>query len=140
MRTLLFHCRNYRVKIDRLANRPENISPEEVKEKDQALEDCVVALITIEKGDNLKVNCDKLVKEIEIMCKEVSHNKVVVLPFAHLSNNLANSNDGIKAMGLVENELRKKFEVLRAHFGSHKSLLLDIYGHPGNARYREFYD
>jgi hypothetical protein len=140
MRALLFHCRNYKVKIDRLANRPENISPEEVKEKDQIQEDCVVALITVEKGDHLKANCNKLIKEIETMCKEVAHGKVVVLPFAHLSNNLADSSDGIKAMELVENELRKKFEVLRAHFGSHKSLLLDIYGHPGNARYREFYD
>ena len=38
----------------------------------------------------------------------------------------------------IEENLKKEFNVMRAHFGSHKELLLDIYGHPGNARYREF--
>lgn len=49
MRALLFHCHNYGVKIDRLANRPEEITPEEVKEKEQNCKDCIVVLITIEK-------------------------------------------------------------------------------------------
>jgi len=63
---------------------------------------------------------------------------VVILPFAHLSNNLAKAKDGIKIVSFIEENLKKEFNVMRAHFGSHKELLLDIYGHPGNARYREF--
>jgi threonyl-tRNA synthetase len=73
------------------------------------------------------------------MSQEVKHKNIVILPFAHLSNNLANSEDGIKAIDFIEEKLKQDYHVIRAHFGSHKSLLLDIYGHPGNARYREFY-
>ncbi len=139
MRALLFHCQNYGVKIDRLANRPEEITAEEVKEKEQNCKDCIVVLITIEKNDNLKKFCSHLVDEIAKMSQEVGHKNIVILPFAHLSNNLAKAKDGIKAIGLIEEILQKSYNVMRAHFGSHKSLLLDIYGHPGNARYREFY-
>ena len=140
MRALLFHCQNYGVKIDRLANRPEDITPEEVKEKEQNCKDCVVALITVEKEDKIEQFCSQLVDEIAKMSDEVGHEDIVILPFAHLSNNLAKAKDGIKAMQIVEDSLREKnYKVMRAHFGSHKSLLLDIHGHPGNARYREFY-
>ena len=139
MRALLFHCHNYGVKIDGLANRPKDITPEEVKEKEQSCKDCIVVLTTIEKEDKIEQFCSQLVDEITKMSKEVGHKNIVILPFAHLSNNLAKAKDGIKAMTLIEDKLKKNYKVIRAHFGSHKSLLLDIYGHPGNARYREFY-
>jgi threonyl-tRNA synthetase len=139
MRALLFHCKNYAVKIDRLANRPEDITPEEVKEKKQKCEDCVVAMITVEKDDKIKEFSRLLAKDIAKMNKEIGRKSVVILPFAHLSNNLAKTKDGIEAINLVEKLLSKNFEIMRAHFGSHKSLLLDIRGHPGNARYREYY-
>ncbi len=138
MRALLFHCRNYNTKIDRLANRLEEILPEEVKEKEQTCKDCIVALTTIEEGDETNKDCSGLLDEIKKMSKEVEHKNVVVLPFAHLSNNLAKSKNALKILEKIEKDLTKDFEVIRAHFGSHKSLLLDIYGHPGNARYREF--
>jgi threonyl-tRNA synthetase len=138
MRALLFHCKNYGTKIDRLANRPEDITPEEVNEKEQTCKDCIVALITVEEGDKIKQVCSNLTKEIAKMSDEVGHKNIVILPFAHLSNNLAKAKEGINALDLIEKELTKKFNVMRAHFGSHKSLLLDIHGHPGNARYREF--
>ena len=48
MRTLLFHCKNYRVKLGKLADRPKGIVPERVVEKEQHCEDCIVALITVE--------------------------------------------------------------------------------------------
>jgi len=139
MRSLLFHCKNYEVKIDRIANRPEKIIPEEVKERVQECKDCIVVLITIEIDDKIKKMTSLLKDEISKMSLEVGHKNIVILPFAHLSNNLAQSKQGIEAITLIEEKLKGEFNVIRAHFGSHKSLLLDIYGHPGNARYREFY-
>jgi len=121
-----------------MSNRPEDITPEEVQEKEQNCKDCVVVLVTLEKNDDIEKVSFELSKEVAKMCEEVGHKNVVILPFAHLSNNLANAKDGIKAMNAIEKELKKKYNVLRAHFGSHKELLLDVYGHPGNARYREF--
>jgi len=137
MRALLFHCRNYFVKLERIANRPIDIKPEEIKYKEQSSKDCVVALITVEDKDNPDVVVEKLSKELKAMAKDVGQNTVVLLPFAHLSNDLADTKKALKTLDNLEKSL-KEFAVLRAHFGSHKELLLDIYGHPGNARYREF--
>lgn len=138
MRTLLFHCKNYKTKIERLANRPDKISPEEITENEQSCKDCIVVLITVESQDDPEMVSLKLAEEILKMSQEIKRDRVVLLPFAHLSNNLAKSKIGIKTIDLIETLLKQKVKVLRAHFGSHKELLIDIYGHPGNARYREF--
>lgn len=138
MRALLFHCKQYGVKVGRMANRPEGITPEEVNESEQSCTNCVVALITVEKNDDTIKVSSGLSREISRMCNEVGRKDVAILPFAHLSNNLAKAEDGIEVISLIEEDLKKDFNVLRAHFGSHKELLLNIHGHPGNARYREF--
>lgn len=135
----MFHCENYKVKVSKLANRPKDIISEDIKEKEQECKDCIVVLTTIEKGDDIQKFSSSLVDEINKMSKEVGHKNIVILPFAHLSNNLARAKEGIEAINLIEEKLKKDHSPIRAHFGSHKSLLLDIYGHPGNARYREFY-
>lgn len=64
--------------------------------------------------------------------------RVVILPFAHLSNNLAEPKVGLSIIKEIESTLKNKLEIVAAHFGSNKSFLLEIYGHAGNARYREF--
>ena len=138
MRVLLFHCKNYATKIEKLSNRPKGIEPEEIKEKEQKCNDCIVSFITLEEKDDTKKVSSELAKELSKMSKEVGHDTIVMLPFAHLSNKLASAKEGIKALDLIENKLKKKFNIIRAHFGSHKSLLIDIYGHVGNVRYREF--
>ena len=136
---LLFHRKNYSVKIDRLANRPDKITPEEIKEKEQHCKDGIVVLITVESGDETDRFFPDIINEINKMSKEVGHKNIVILQFAHLSNNLAKGKDGITALNFIESRLKKDFNVMRSHFGSHKSLLSDIYGHPCSARYREFY-
>lgn len=137
MKALLFHCKRYHTKIGKLSNRPKNISPEEITNKIQACKDCIVAFLTIEKNDDAKISAENLAKELNKMSKEVGHKNIVLLPFAHLSNKLAPSEKVIETLDFIEKEL-KGFNVSRSHFGSHKSLLLDVYGHPGNARFREF--
>ena len=138
MRSLLFHCKNYRTKVEKLANKPDGISSEEIKEKEQACKDCIVALITIESQDDPEKISVSMADEILKMSQEIGRDTVILLPFAHLSNNLAKSKVSIATLDLIENILKKKIKVTRAHFGSHKELLIDIYGHPGNARYRDF--
>ena len=138
MRALLFHCKEYGIKIGKMADRPKGIIPEQVQEKEQHCKDCVVALITVEKDDDSEKFASRLSEEISKMCEEVGHKNVVVFPFAHLSNNLAEAKKGIETITRIKNSFEKEYTVMKAHFGSHKELLLNIYGHPGNARYREF--
>lgn len=137
MRALLFHCKNYKTKIDSLASRPREISPEEVNDAEQSCNDCIAALITIKNQNDPKITSQGITDEIIKMSEETGRDTVVILPFAHLSNNLAKSKVAIQVIDLIEIILKEKLKVLRAHFDSHKELLLDIYGHPGNARYRE---
>jgi len=136
MKALLLHCKNYKSAVTEKATRPKDIQIEEFGNESSECSDCVVALITAEKGDNPSMVVE-LIKEISKMAKEVGTKAIALLPFAHLSNNLASATEAITALRKVEEGL-KTFEIHRAHFGSHKELLIDLYGHPGNARYREY--
>jgi threonyl-tRNA synthetase len=123
--------------IGRLATRPLGITPEKVISKEGYCENCVAALVCVERRDSI-VKAHKIAKEILKMCKETYDHDVVLLPFAHLSNKLAPDKEAIAILDVIEADLRANVKVLRAHFGSHKELLIHLYGHPGNARYREF--
>ncbi len=139
LKALLFHCKKYLTKFDSFSNRPGKIRPEELKEARQECLDCVVAFVTVEKKDNPVLVAKGLAEEISKMCKEVGKQRAVVVPFAHLSSKIADSEKGLSTLKLVESKLKaKKIIVKRAHFGSHKSLLLDVFGHPGNVRFRKF--
>ncbi len=83
---------------------------------------------------------EKLSGEIIKMCDEVKESGIVLAPFVHLSNNIAASRDVIRFFNMLENDIKSKgvFKVARTHFGSHKSLLMDVHGHPVSVRYREY--
>lgn len=138
MRALLFHCKEYETKIGRLATRPAHLVPEKIKERKQRCEDCIVAFITVEKDGNVQAASLALANEIAKMSEQAGYKKIVLVPFVHLSNNIAGTKESFQALNWVEQQLQERFRVMRAHFGSHKSLLLNVYGHPGNVRYREF--
>lgn len=138
MRTVIFHCRNYRTEVVELSDLPKNIKPEEILENNQKqeLSNCVVALVTVESKDNPEV-AKYLISETSKMAQDVGTSSIVILPFAHLSNDLAPSDLSLSVIKSTVEGL-KGFNVMQAHFGSHKELLLDVYGHPRNVRYREF--
>ena len=140
MKALLFHAEEYGAKFHSFSNRPKGIFCEEVGDKEnQFCKNCVVVFITVEKGDSKAKVSRGIVKEIKKMCGEVKRDKVVVLPFAHLSNNLCEPKRGFEILQGIEAALKKSgLKVVRTHFGSNKSLHLDVYGHAGNVRYREF--
>jgi threonyl-tRNA synthetase len=139
MRSVLFHAKNFNTKFHSLANRPKGIVTEKVQGKEnQSSADCIVVFITVEKKDKEKEVVNGISQEILKMSTEISRKNIVLVPFAHLSNNLADPSFALKVIQSIESTLKEKLEVMSAHFGSNKSLLLEIYGHAGNARYREF--
>jgi threonyl-tRNA synthetase len=137
MKALLLHCKNYHIKVGLLANRPSNVQPEPVNHTEQAEQNCVVALITVEPGDTTE-KAAALGSDIQKMVEDIGHQRVVILPFAHLSNKLADSQSSIIVIKALEEWLPEDYQVTRSHFGSHKELLFDVFGHPGNARFREY--
>ncbi len=137
MRALLCHCKNYRSEVKRLSNTPVGIKPEKITDRIIELHDAIVVLITVELNDDVNQAIPLLAKEVQKMAKDTGHSNIIIFPFGHLSNKLANTDLTLEAINLLEKNL-EMFKPKRAHFGSDKKLLLDIFGHKGNVRYREY--
>ena len=137
MRALLCHCKNYRSEVKNLSTTPKGIKPEPVSEKVIEVSDAIVALVTVEVGDDIQNQAVLVAEEIRKMCRDTGHSNVVLFPFGHLSNKLADTDTVTNFLDILQEKL-KDMNPKRAHFGSDKKLLLDIFGHKGNVRYREF--
>lgn len=138
MRSLLFHCKDFGSAITGLSTRPEGILHGEILDEKQSCHDCILAFVTIETGDSAE-KAPELVKEILKFCENTNHYNVFLCPFAHLSNKLATAKEAIPVLEAVTTGLKETTTIVNeGHFGSDKELLIHLFGHPGNARYREF--
>ena len=137
MKAILFHCKEYTANIRSMPRNPEKTA-EDVVEEELKCEKCIVVWITVEDGDDEDRVPSAIAEDIEKMSSEVGTKDIIVFPFAHLSNNLASPKEGLKLMKIIEEKLKDKLNVSRGHFGSNKEIQAHIYGHPGNARYREY--
>lgn len=103
------------------------------------MEECLVVFFCVEEGDSEK-QLNELYEEIVKASDEVKTDNLMIAPFVHLSSKIAKPEVSKelyeKLMGMFEG---KDFAVKSSHFGYHKTLSLDIKGHPGSFRYREFY-
>lgn len=140
MRSLLLHCKKFNANITGLATRGIEVEPEEISKNKFDHDESIVAFITVEDFDDAEKISLKIVREIEKFCDETKENNIILAPFAHLSNKLASFKKGIYFFDTLEKILKEKeiYNVYRIHFGSDKEVLLHIFGHPGNVRYREF--
>lgn len=139
MKTLFLHCDFIRFKalkkalkdIDKKAK--QNLEEQEVK-------DTMVVLIAAEKTDtNISGVTDALVKEVKDIAKKVSTKKVVLYPYAHLSQNLSNPDLAMQLFDSFEKALKKEFDVTRAPFGYYKEFSLKVKGHPLSELSREIH-
>jgi threonyl-tRNA synthetase len=138
MRSILFHCKDFGSVITGLSTRPDDIVHGDILDKKQSSHDCILAFVTIEKGDGAEKS-SSLAQEIAQFCKDTKHNNVFLCPFAHLSNNLAVAKEAMPVLEEIANQLKLiNINLTQGHFGSDKELLIHLYGHPGNTRYREF--
>jgi len=63
----------------------------------------------------------------------------LISPFAHLSQNIAEHGTAKEYFkSLYDKTKAAGYKTDTAHFGYHKEVLLNIKGHPGSVRYREF--
>lgn len=137
MKSLSYHCNQFAATFDSFADRPIGIVPEKLETDSWDYKDILAVFITVEEGDDINKIPSLFAREIQKMADNLGLSDVVILPFAHLSNNLAGHEFAKKFLDLVEQKIENK-KVHRVHFGSHKSILLDVPGHVGNVMYREF--
>jgi threonyl-tRNA synthetase len=103
----------------------ENISNDKVR-----LEDLVVILAAVEKGDDEAV-VHEAVDEVRKYLNAVKSEKILIYPYAHLSSNLAPPKEAFDILKLFEDTARKLLpDVHRAPFGWTKAFNIQIKGHP----------
>jgi threonyl-tRNA synthetase len=103
----------------------ENISNDKVR-----LEELVVVLTAVEKGDNEDV-IYQAVQEIQKYLKTVKSDKLLIYPYAHLSSKLAAPEEAYEILKQFEDAARNSFpDVHRAPFGWTKAFNIQVKGHP----------
>jgi len=103
---------------------------EEVEKKKYRLEKVLVLFVSAEIGDNSEV-AHKAIDEEKEFLKNIKVNKILIYPFAHLSNSLAKPKEALEVIKEMENYARKlKLEVYRAPFGWNKGLAIKVKAHP----------
>ena len=109
---------------------------EECDEKKHRLEELAVLFTCVEGGDNEAV-AEKAVKEIKASLEKLKVNKILIYPYAHLSNNLAKPGNALNVIKAIEKEAREAgIETYRTPFGWCKKFSISIKGHPLAEQFR----
>ena len=103
-------------------------SAEELEQKKERCEECLVAFISVEEGDEGIE--ERAVIEIRDVADKLNVERIVLYPYAHLSNKLAAPDVAVKVLRALESKLRVSYEVCRAPFGWYKSFVVSCKGHP----------
>ena len=103
---------------------------EEAEKETVRYEEIIVLFLSVETGDNNQI-CNKTVNELQISLDRLKINRVLIYPYAHLSDKLAKPLDAITIIKLLENEVKKiGVEVYRSPFGWNKTFTIKVKGHP----------
>ncbi|MFA5406226.1 MAG: threonine--tRNA ligase [Candidatus Nanoarchaeia archaeon] len=105
---------------------------DEVEKKVSEMKECLVVFTSVEKEDENNINgaVDALVNEVKKQAELVKTKRVVLYPYAHLSDDLSKPAAAQDVLVEAEKKLKKSFEVLRAPFGWYKRFEISCKGHP----------
>jgi len=109
---------------------------EECKKEKKRLEDVVVLFTSVEADDNEQV-VKKAVEETRKSLENLKAKRIIIYPYAHLSNKLAAPNKALKLLKTME-QLAKELgiETHRSPFGWCKQFTISIKGHPLAEQFR----
>jgi threonyl-tRNA synthetase len=103
---------------------------EETKKEEKKIEQVLVLFTAVEKEDNISL-VNRAIEELHIFLKNLKVNRILIYPFAHLSNNLAKPRNALKLLKEMEKKAKNKgIETFRAPFGWTKQFTIAIKGHP----------
>ena len=126
MRILLLHS-NY---IEFQAIKKEIDIAEETDTDIKRYEDVVVLFTCLESQDD-ETTIKNSISEIKSSLDNLNCNRVVVYPYSHLSNNLANASKAISLLNHFKNSLSTEGnDVQSSPFGWNKSFTIGVKGHP----------
>ncbi len=103
---------------------------EEPEKKKIRLEELAVLFTSVEEGDDQKV-AKKAMENTKASLDKLKVNRILIYPYAHLSNTLAKPADALKIIKEMEKIAKKLgFETHRTPFGWCKKFSISIKGHP----------
>ena len=103
---------------------------EEAEKMKERFENILVLFACIEPKD-CEATAKKAIEEIKEFLEKIKLNRILIYPFAHLSNDLAKPLDALEVLKSMENFARELgIEVFRAPFGWNKAFSLKIKSHP----------
>ncbi|MGQ9461092.1 MAG: threonine--tRNA ligase [Candidatus Bathyarchaeaceae archaeon] len=109
---------------------------EECEKKKQRLEELAVLFTCIEEDDDETV-ARKAIEETKSSLEKLKVNRILIYPYAHLSNMLAKSADALKVIKAMERSAKEMgIETYRTPFGWNKQFTISIKGHPLAEQFR----
>ncbi|MGC8647837.1 MAG: threonine--tRNA ligase [Candidatus Micrarchaeia archaeon] len=109
--------------------KPEASIYEESNENHISIDDALALLVCVEKDDT-EATADIAIKDAIGAMEKLKRKRVVVYPFAHLSNDLAGPKEAMHIINYMFEKLGRNYEAKKAPFGWNKALKIDIKGHP----------
>ncbi|MHA1916924.1 MAG: threonine--tRNA ligase [Candidatus Ranarchaeia archaeon] len=139
MKVLLIHSEGFKYKLIEPARgvTPEDVEVKEYQEKGKVL----VAFVTVESKDekNQDSIVDQAVSEILNLAKALGETKLVLYPWAHLSEDLASPNAAQQILKKIALSLSEKgSKIHKAAFGWYKSFQISCLGHSRAETLRSF--
>ncbi len=120
--------------VDHIEYRPvkkELSSAEDIGEPKTVREDeLLVLFVAVEAGDDDTL-AKSAIQDAKTFADNLKVNRIMIYPFAHLSQNLAKPSEAFTALRKMEEESRSAgLETFRAPFGWNKALEVKVKGHP----------
>ena len=109
---------------------------EKCEKKKQRLEELAVLFTCIEEGDD-EVVARRAVEETKSSLEKLKVNRILIYPYAHLSNILAKPADALRVVKAMERSAKEMgIETYRTPFGWCKQFSISIKGHPLAEQFR----
>ena len=109
---------------------------EKYEKKKQRLEELAVLFISIEEGDDENV-ARRAIEETKASLDKLKVNRILIYPYAHLSNTLAKPANALRIIKAMERRAKEVgIETYRTPFGWCKKFSISIKGHPLAEQFR----
>ncbi|MEM0201106.1 MAG: threonyl-tRNA synthetase editing domain-containing protein, partial [Candidatus Micrarchaeaceae archaeon] len=109
--------------------KPEASLYDDVKKERTSIDNTLVIMVSVEKGDTIEM-AEKAMQDTFEYMKKLARDSLVIYPFAHLSGDLASPKDAMQILEYMYKQIPKEIKAVKAPFGWNKKLILDIKAHP----------
>ncbi len=139
MRAQFFHTNVFHSYVEGGSQNIPLESQEHLKNRESYMKECLTVFFQVEKGDG-EGQFDSLCNAIMKIAQEWGTKNLMLSGFAHLSNNHAEPQVAKEFYDKVIYFFKKRggYDVGSSHFGYDKCLLLNVKGHPGSFKFRDF--